>query len=329
MRTPLCLLILSLPLSAGGDFLGRELPEIRVNGWLDLERPDARPSLESLRHRVVLCEIWQTDAPPCEARVPKLKALVDEHAARGLVVLALSPESESTVHGFVSDHMLTYTVGFGFHSDWDIEHVPFAYLVGADGRVAWQGNPDELPRSLLEDELAKVNIFPDLDYGKAFKSTLKYLDKEDFGKAHKKLVRLVAKSEDEELVQAEALLRYVEGLADEHWSDVERLLEDDLYYRALGHIERIEDVFDGMDVADAAEDLRKSWKRDKRVKQLIAAGMLLESARELSAAERYEEAQEVLQQVARSAPSERLSAQANRELESLSDTMAARQAGDR
>ncbi len=328
-KTVCWILILSchaVPAFAGGDFLGRQLPEILTNGWVDLSNPDAcAPSLQSLRWQVVLIEIWQTDIDPCTARVPKLRALYEQHADAGLKILALSPESQSTVEGYAHLHILPYTVGFGLHSDWEITQVPDAYLVGVGGLVVWQGHPDELPTEVLEEELARVNRLPAIDDARAFRSALKDIDKGKLGRAHGKVAKLAKKYRDEPAVreQAEALLVYLERLAEQHRLDAQRWIEEDCYFEALPILEMLEDSFAGIDAAEEAEDTLKAWKKDKRIKNLLVAGKMLAAARDLQASERYEEAQQVLQQVAMGADSTLLSAEANRQLESLSQTMAA------
>ena len=48
--------------------------------------------------------------------------------------------------------------------------VPYCWIVGADGKVVWQGNTGGMPGKLLEAELAKVKITPEMKAAKAEKA---------------------------------------------------------------------------------------------------------------------------------------------------------------
>jgi thiol-disulfide isomerase/thioredoxin len=68
------------------NLIGQTAPEIAVTQWIG----GAGASLAELRGQVVLLEFWATWCKPCHEMFPKLKALNDEHAARGLNILALT-----------------------------------------------------------------------------------------------------------------------------------------------------------------------------------------------------------------------------------------------
>lgn len=66
--------------------LGQIAPEISAKTWIN-RGPSA---LENLRGRVVLLEFWATWCKPCQEMFPKLNSFHDEHAARGLEIIALT-----------------------------------------------------------------------------------------------------------------------------------------------------------------------------------------------------------------------------------------------
>ena len=66
--------------------IGAEAPEISIKSWIN----SAPLTLADLRGRVVLLEFWATWCKPCSEMFPKLKKLHDEHAPRGLTVLAIT-----------------------------------------------------------------------------------------------------------------------------------------------------------------------------------------------------------------------------------------------
>lgn len=102
------------------SLIGRRAPEIQVKHWIN----SAPLSLASLEGRVVLLEFWATWCGSCRDVFPKIKRLHDEHAERGLSVLALtrhyytshgpveSAEKElELIHSYVREHGLEFPVG--------------------------------------------------------------------------------------------------------------------------------------------------------------------------------------------------------------------------
>lgn len=69
-----------------------------------------RWNLKSLRGRVVLLNFWATWCPPCRAELPDLNAINDRFKDRGLVILSISEEDESTLKHFLSQDKITYPV---------------------------------------------------------------------------------------------------------------------------------------------------------------------------------------------------------------------------
>lgn len=67
-------------------------------------------NLKSLRGRVVLLNFWATWCPPCRAELPDLNAINDRFKDRGLVILSISEEDESTLKHFLSQNKITYPV---------------------------------------------------------------------------------------------------------------------------------------------------------------------------------------------------------------------------
>jgi thiol-disulfide isomerase/thioredoxin len=102
------------------SLIGERAPEILVKHWINSDPL----SLEALRGQVLLLEFWATWCRSCVEVFPKVKRLHQEHAARGLSVLALtrhyytspgpveSAEKElELIHNYVREHSLEFPVG--------------------------------------------------------------------------------------------------------------------------------------------------------------------------------------------------------------------------
>lgn len=102
------------------SLIGEPAPEILVKHWINSEPL----SLSGLRGQAVLLEFWATWCRSCVEVFPKVKRLHEEHAGRGLRVLALtrhyytspgpveSAEKElELIHNYVREHSLEFPVG--------------------------------------------------------------------------------------------------------------------------------------------------------------------------------------------------------------------------
>jgi hypothetical protein len=77
-----------------------------------------------------------------------LVALAEKHKDVALAVILVSNEPADKVREFVKEHPVPFPIAIDLeqktYGDYAIAKVqlPHAYLIGADGRVAWEGNPD-------------------------------------------------------------------------------------------------------------------------------------------------------------------------------------------
>jgi cytochrome c biogenesis protein CcmG/thiol:disulfide interchange protein DsbE len=127
-------------------------------------------SLESLRNRVVLLNVWATWCLECRAELPVLERLHRDYAARGLTVLALNfREEPGTVRQYVRELGLTMPVlvdpAGAIASSYGVIGIPTSFLVGRDGRaVARAIGPREWAsaeaRALIESLLGEPPARP-------------------------------------------------------------------------------------------------------------------------------------------------------------------------
>lgn len=107
-------------------------------------------SLEALRGRVVLLNIWATWCPPCRWEMPALERLHRELHDEGLEVVAVSVDAApgeldfvgkpgGDVRALVRDLGLTFTILLDPQGEvqrrYGVVGLPTTFLVGRDGRV--------------------------------------------------------------------------------------------------------------------------------------------------------------------------------------------------
>ncbi len=106
--------------------------------------------------------------------MPHLARLAEENAKKGLNVLAITNESRDTVLKYMTQLAavpLPYTIGYGGGSgNYPAPGIPQAFLVGADGKVVWQGFPADLNDKFLAEELKKVKVTDEMKAAHAQKS---------------------------------------------------------------------------------------------------------------------------------------------------------------
>jgi len=120
--------------------IGREVPPYtatRLEGGL--------ASLDELRGRVVLLNVWATWCAPCREEIPYLQSLYDRHAREGLEIVGVSVDangSEETIREFQRDFRMTYPIWLDpderVQSLYLALGVPASYLIDRDGVLRWK-----------------------------------------------------------------------------------------------------------------------------------------------------------------------------------------------
>jgi thiol-disulfide isomerase/thioredoxin len=102
---------------------------------------DSIVSLEALRGRVVLVNVWATWCLPCRAEMPMLEATWNRHRDAGLLVIGASVDrgDPRTVRAFVRDRGITYPVAIVgddvVSALGGVRGYPTSILIGRDGVV--------------------------------------------------------------------------------------------------------------------------------------------------------------------------------------------------
>ncbi len=112
---------------------------------------------DSLRGKVVFFEYWGINCPPCRASMPHLQELQEKFGNKGFTVIGSHCQGESPeVAAFLKQTRVTFPVyqGISIPEAPCPGGIPFAALIGADGRVVAMGHPKTL-YDKVEDEIAK------------------------------------------------------------------------------------------------------------------------------------------------------------------------------
>lgn len=119
--------------------IGHKAPEIKAQSWLNSEPL----SLAKLRGKVVVVEFWATWCPPCRQSIPHLSKLYEAYKNRGVVLVSLTDQSVQEVEPFAKEMHMGYPVGVGSVTAgaYGVSSIPYAVVIGKNGKIAWEGHP--------------------------------------------------------------------------------------------------------------------------------------------------------------------------------------------
>jgi thiol-disulfide isomerase/thioredoxin len=122
--------------------LGAAPPELFATEWINT---DTAPTLAALRGQVVLIDFWTSTCATCISLIPHLNEMQQKYGPRGLRVLGFTHQSRNGVDWFMQTkgQPIHYTIGAGseLKVEYGVRNVPYAFIVGRDGRLLWHGPP--------------------------------------------------------------------------------------------------------------------------------------------------------------------------------------------
>ena len=143
--------------------IGDDAPPITIDHWV---KGGAIEDFED--GQVYVMEFWATWCPPCVMSMPHLSGLQDEYGDTVKIIGVSSEQELETVTSFLektnkSDNMINndrmrYTVAFdsdrststSFMKAAGQKFIPTAFIIDADGKVAWIGGPMSMDEPLAE-----------------------------------------------------------------------------------------------------------------------------------------------------------------------------------
>lgn len=130
--------------SSRGDFspldAGSEAPE-----YAAVSLDGDTVSLEQLRGRVVLLNVWATWCGPCRKEIPELRAIHETYKDRGLELVGVSVDTDGTddnIREFVKEFRMDYPVWRDpderISAKFLMAGVPATFLIDREGVLRWK-----------------------------------------------------------------------------------------------------------------------------------------------------------------------------------------------
>jgi peroxiredoxin len=143
--------------AAQGPEVGRPAPDIVLK-----TREGSRARLSDLQGQAVIINFWASWCAPCRTEIPDLVAVYQEHAARGLVVLAVNltdQERRKDIGRFVDATAMPFPVLLDergkVRERYELVAVPTTVFVDRFG-VVQRIHPGPISRRAIEDGLVTI-----------------------------------------------------------------------------------------------------------------------------------------------------------------------------
>ena len=118
--------------------VGKAAPTLKVKEWVT----GGAITPAELTGKPYVIEFWATWCPPCRVSIPHLNELTLRVQPFGLNVIGLSKEDVAVVRPFAEKMNMRYHVGIDDGtSGLTFEGIPFAAVIGGNGKVVWAGHP--------------------------------------------------------------------------------------------------------------------------------------------------------------------------------------------
>ncbi|MBZ0136764.1 MAG: hypothetical protein K8I27_10365 [Planctomycetes bacterium] len=205
--------------------------------------------------------------------MPSNQALWEKNKDRGLHVFLVESQGGTLedITQYAKDRKLTLPLVIRNGSNFDGykggNGLPYAFVVGPDGKVVWQGRSGY--EAIIEQQLERIK-YPGLGKLEVAPECTKAAEKfgsGDFAGARDEAVKVQEKEADNEaaLADADYIIKRVDGLIDTMRAKIEDAKSKRRYHDAVRLLDELSGKgFKGMEVADKAKDEAKELKKEQK-----------------------------------------------------------------
>jgi hypothetical protein len=217
--------------------------------------------------------------------LPSVQGLWEKNKDNGLHIFLVESQggAEDDLKQYAADRGLTFPIAIRNSCDFGGykggNGLPYAFVVGPDGKVVWQGRDGyaaviakELER-IKYPGLGKLEVAPEL-----VKSAIKF-GSGDYSGAKEEALKVKEKEADNEVAVADAdfIIKRVDSRVSQLRTRIDDAKSKRRYHEAIAMLEELSGkAYKGMEEADRADDELKELKKDKDVKNELKAWSALE-----------------------------------------------------
>lgn len=159
------LVILASPLICAQsvkNLKGQDPPSLTVSSWLNTDKPITLDEVKG--QKVILLEFFMLKCPHCIDALPQIKRLHENYAEDGLLVISITNDPADKVKEFLEERGLKNPVAIDSNYKttlaYGVQGVPWSFLIGASGKVIWQGDPRAADDIQIQSELIDLKKPP-------------------------------------------------------------------------------------------------------------------------------------------------------------------------
>lgn len=207
--------------------------------------------------------------------LPSLQGLWNEYGGKGLNMYLLESQgtAEGTLKQFLSARGITAPVQMGGMSGYPGNGgLPFAYVIGVDGTVVFEGRGDY--HAAIKAELAKIKYpgLGKLEVAKGLEKAAQNFVAKAYNKAIEECNKTIEKGKDEAAVaDAQFIIERCNAEGAKLRARADKAKEEKRYLDAFADLETLSNGFKGLENGDAAATELKELKKDKDVKREVDA----------------------------------------------------------
>lgn len=203
--------------------------------------------------------------------IPHLNELNTKFGKKGFTIVGVTNEPSAKVSTFITEKSISYLIAIGDAPEYRTNGIPHAWLVGADGKVAWEGHPSSLAEAKIEEALKTVRLGPYFELPESLKKAEVLLNSQRYADGIKELEKYIKKPKVEaDAAKATEALASITGYAKTTLEEVDAKVGEGLYHAALGKLQGLEKSFKGHDIAKQAKDKTKALASDAAHKDEMA-----------------------------------------------------------
>lgn len=257
------------------DLVGKEAGDFSAGDMLFDADVKAR-AMEDARGEVILIKYWGLKCGPCLASMPKVQQLWSEYKDKGLHIFHVESQ------GHTEEQVISYCESKGYDfpqtmrgggSDFSNfpggNGLPYAFLIGVDGKVIWQGRHGY--EQVIHEEIQKVQ-YPGLGKAEVADGLTKAAKYFGAGKLASAIREAEKSLETAELAEeAQYIIDRANRTGERMRQSVDAAKEDREFVRALEGLNKISKAFKGLPVGDAAAEELSTLKKEPEVKKELKA----------------------------------------------------------
>lgn len=212
--------------------------------------------------------------------LPSVQGLWTKHGGKGLHIFLVESQGGTLddITKYANDRGLTFPIpirnGSSFEGYKGGNGLPYAFVVGPDAKVVWQGRSGY--EAVIEEQLKRIKYpgLGKLDVAKELEKSAVLFGTGEFAKAAEEAAKAKEKKADDEKVVADAdyIIARVDAKAAALRAKIDAAKTARRYHEAVKSLEILAGKgFKGMEVGTAAETELKELKADKAVKDELKA----------------------------------------------------------